>query len=74
MDAAIAVTSKTLRGALNLSQKEAAKRSGFARQYFTRIEHGTVSLSVPSLARLASIFDLSLSNFMQIIETVAHGE
>jgi hypothetical protein len=74
MDEAIALTSKTLRQAFNFSQKDAAARYGCPRSYFTKIENGTQSMTVPSIARLASTYDLSLGSFMQIIETVANGQ
>jgi hypothetical protein len=74
MDEAIALTSKTLRQAFNFSQKDAAERYGCAHSYFTKIENATMSMTVPSVARLASTYDLSLGCFMQIVETVAHAQ
>jgi len=52
------------RKAKGLSQKELAERIGLSRSSFTQIENGNRNLTVIELHKIASIFSLSLDEFL----------
>lgn len=74
MKSAIGSTLKVLRLAFGYSQSDLGRLLSVPRTYISKLEISTTIPNLPNLVKFAAVFDISLSNFFQIVETIAHGE
>lgn len=74
MKSAIGSTLKMLRLAYDYSQRDLGRLLAVPRTYISKLENSTTIPNLPNLVKFAAVFEISLSNFFQIVETIAHGE
>ena len=65
---------RTLRQSNNLSQREVADAIGLPQSNLSRIENGKQRLNLTVLARMLSIYELSIQDFFAREEESAEGE
>lgn len=56
---------RELREATGLSQEEFARRAGFARPFFGRIERGTQNISIETLGRIAVALGVDMGRLVE---------
>lgn len=59
---------KALRSARALTQEEIAEYLGISRQKYARIENGTNNITLDILSRIASIFDVNVSEITSVLD------
>jgi transcriptional regulator with XRE-family HTH domain len=61
---------KQLRKLRELSQKQVAMTVGIAQGQYSRIESGKVIPTIPTLAKIASVFEVNLADFFRSTENI----
>ena len=71
---ALRIAIKQRRRSLNLSQTEVARRSGLNRTFISDLERVDRNLAIPTLSRLAEALELSVSELLELAESIDQVE